>query len=72
MSEVQKADLEQRIKENQRKIEEISAFSDDPKINKVIRALQKQLAQDSVPIEFVGSGSPPLKCSRHLCARNGS
>ena len=22
-----------------------------------------------LPIEFVGSGSPPLKCSRHLCAQ---
>ena len=34
MSEVQKGDLELRIKENQQKIEEFSAFSDDPKINK--------------------------------------
>jgi hypothetical protein len=29
------------------KIEEISAFRDDPKIDKIIRALQKQIAQDS-------------------------
>jgi len=32
---------------NQKKIEEISAFRDDPKIDKIIRALQKQIAQDS-------------------------
>jgi len=47
MSEVDKADLELRIKEYQKKIEELSAFWDDPKINKIIRALQKQIAQDS-------------------------
>ena len=29
-----KADLEQRIKENQQKIEELSAFFDDPQITK--------------------------------------
>jgi hypothetical protein len=47
MSEVHKADLELRIKEYQRKIEELSAFWDDPKINKIIRALEQQIAQDS-------------------------
>ena len=34
-----------RIEENQRKIEEMGAFRDDPKIDKIIRALQKQIAQ---------------------------
>jgi uncharacterized membrane protein (DUF106 family) len=47
MSDVDQADLKQRIDENQKKIEEISAFRDDPKIDKIIRALQKQIAQDS-------------------------
>ena len=47
MSEVEKADLELRIEENQQKIEELSAFRDDPKIDKIIRALQKQIANDS-------------------------
>jgi uncharacterized membrane protein (DUF106 family) len=47
MSDVEQANLRQRIEENQKKIEEISAFRDDPKINKIIRALQKQIAQDS-------------------------
>jgi len=47
MSDVDQADLKQRIDENQKKIEEIRAFRDDPKIDKIIRALQKQIAQDS-------------------------
>ena len=47
MSEVEKADLEQRIEEYQHKIEEISAFRDDPTIDKIIRAFRKQIAQDS-------------------------
>jgi hypothetical protein len=47
MSEVHKVDLELRIEEDRHKIEEISAFRDDPKIDKIIRALQKQIAQDS-------------------------
>jgi hypothetical protein len=55
MSELQKADLELRIKENQQKIEELGAFSDDPKINKIIRALQKQIAQDAYQLSSFGS-----------------
>jgi hypothetical protein len=46
MSEVHKADLELRIEEDRHKIEEMSAFRDDPKIDKIIRALQKQIARD--------------------------
>ena len=46
MAENRKSDLEQRIEENRQKIEEISAFRDDPKIDKIIRVLQKQIAQD--------------------------
>ncbi len=56
MSEVHKADLELRIEEDRHKIQEISAFRDDPKIDKIIRALQKQIAQDFLPIEFDGPG----------------
>ena len=41
-----RAALEERIEENQRKIEEISAFRDDPKIEKIIRVLQKQIAHE--------------------------
>jgi uncharacterized membrane protein (DUF106 family) len=52
MSEVHNADLELRIKEYQKKIEELSAFCDDPKINKIIRALQKQIAQDSYELSL--------------------
>ena len=47
MSELKKTDLEQRVEECRLKIEEISAFCDDPKISKIIRALQKQIAQDN-------------------------
>jgi hypothetical protein len=47
MPEGEKADLEQRIEENKRKIEEFSLLRDDPKIDKIIRELQKQFAQDS-------------------------
>ena len=53
MSEVDKADLKQRIEENQQKIEEMSAFRDDPKIDKIIRALQKQIAQDSYQLSLL-------------------
>jgi hypothetical protein len=52
MSEVHKAGLEPRIKENQEKIEELSVFWDDPKINKIIRALQKQIAKDSYELSL--------------------
>ena len=47
MPKVEKSDLESRIRENQKKIEDLSAFCDDPKIDKIIRALQRQIAQDS-------------------------
>ena len=47
MPKVEKSDLESRIRENQKKIEDLSAFRDDPKIDKIIRALQRQIAQDS-------------------------
>jgi hypothetical protein len=58
MSEVYKADLEQRIEEDRHKIEEMSAFRDDPKINKIIRALQKQIAQDSYQLISLSSELP--------------
>ena len=48
-----KADLEQRIEEYRHKIEEISAFRDDPKIEKIIKALQKQIAQDSYQLSVL-------------------
>ena len=41
MSDDKKADLEERIEENQRKIEELAVFREDPKIDKIIRVLQK-------------------------------
>ena len=46
MSEIKKAEVEQRIEEDQCKIEEVSALVDDPKIAQIIRALQKQITQD--------------------------
>ena len=51
--EDKKADLEQRIEEYRHKIEEISAFRDDPKIEKIIKALQKQIAQDSYQLSVL-------------------
>jgi len=53
MPEDKKADLEQRIDEYRHKIEEISAFRDDPKIEKIIKALQKQIAQDSYQLSVL-------------------
>ena len=53
MPEDKKADLEQRIEEYRHKIEEISAFRDDPKIEKIIKALQKQIAQDSYQLSVL-------------------
>jgi uncharacterized membrane protein (DUF106 family) len=53
MSDVDQADLRQHIDENQKKIEEISMFRDDPKIDKIIRALQKQIAQDSYRLSLL-------------------
>lgn len=53
MPEDKKTHLEQRIEEYRRKIEEISAFRDDPKIDKIIRALKKQIAQDSYQLSLL-------------------
>jgi uncharacterized membrane protein (DUF106 family) len=53
MPEDKKADLEHRIEEYRHKIEEISAFRDDPKIEKIIKALQKQIAQDSYQLSVL-------------------
>ena len=53
MPEDKKADLEQRIEEYRHKIEEISAFRDDPKIEKIIKALQKQIAEDSYQLSVL-------------------
>ena len=53
MPEDKKADLEQRIEEYRHNIEEISAFRDDPKIEKIIKALQKQIAQDSYQLSVL-------------------
>jgi hypothetical protein len=41
VSDIKRSDLSERMDEYRRKIEEISAFRDDPKIDKIIRALQK-------------------------------
>ena len=59
MSDGKKADLEHRIEENQRKIEEISAFRDDPKIDKIIRVLQKQIARDTYELSLWDYPSRP-------------
>jgi hypothetical protein len=59
MSDDKKADLEERIEENLRKIEELNLFRDDPKIDKIIRALQRQIARDS----FVGIDHPAIDCA---------
>ena len=53
MPEDKKADLERRIEEYRHKIEEISAFRDDPKIEKIIKALQKQIARDSYQLSVL-------------------
>ena len=58
MSEAYKFDLEQRIEEDRHKIEEMSAFRDDPKIDKIIRAFQKQIAQDSYHLSSFSSELP--------------
>ena len=47
MSDDKKTDLEQRIVECQQKIEELSLSQDDPNSERIIRALQKQIALDS-------------------------
>lgn len=43
---ISRSELQERIEDNQRKIADILAFSDDPKIAKIIRVLQKQIARD--------------------------
>ena len=63
MADNRKSDLEQRIEENRQKIEEISAFRDDPKIDKIIRVLQKQIAQDFYQLSLIGPSFPTLRCS---------
>jgi hypothetical protein len=47
MSDDNKTDLEQRIVECQQKIEELSLSQDDPNSERIIRALQEQIALDS-------------------------
>lgn len=42
-----KSNLEQRIEECHLKIEALEAFRDDPKIDKIIKALKKQMAEES-------------------------
>ena len=59
MADNRKSDLEQHIEENRQKIEEISAFRDDPKIDKIIRILQKQIAQDFYQLSLLDQVSQP-------------
>ena len=59
MADNRKSDLEQRIEENRQKIEEISTFRDDPKIDKIIRVLQKQIAQDFYQLSLLDQVSQP-------------
>jgi hypothetical protein len=58
MSEVHKADLELRIEEDRHKIEEMSAFRTDQKIDKIIRILQNQITQDSCQLSRLSSELP--------------
>jgi hypothetical protein len=58
MSEVHKADLELRIEEDRHKIEEMSAFRTDQKIDKIIRILQNQITQDSCQLSRSSSELP--------------
>jgi hypothetical protein len=53
MSDDKKTDLEQRIKDCQQRIEEISLFRDDPKSERIIRALQEQIALDSYQLSLL-------------------
>jgi hypothetical protein len=53
MSEVDKADLKQRIEESQHKIKEISAFRENAMIDKIIRAFQTQIGQDSYQLSLL-------------------
>ena len=69
MSDDRKAALEERIEENQRKIEEISAFRDDPKIDKIIRVHTETDCSRFLSVEFIGQGSLTLKCSSAFSAR---
>ncbi len=58
MSRADRNDLEQRIEEYHLKIEALDAFRDDPKIDKIIRALKRQIAEDSCELSL-GSIDPP-------------
>ena len=53
MSDDKKTDLEQRIKDCQQKIDEISLFQDNPKAERIIRALQEQIALDSYQLSLL-------------------
>ena len=54
MSDDKKTDLEQRIVECQQKIEELSLSQDDPNSERIIRALQEQIALNFRPGKFIG------------------
>lgn len=47
MPTLNRRELEERIADTRRKIAELDAFRDDPKINKILRIFQRQVAQDS-------------------------
>ncbi len=53
MSVKRRADLEKRIRDNRRKIEEMRVFEDDPKFAKIIRAFRQQIAQDSYELSLM-------------------
>ena len=66
MSDDKKTDLEQRIVECQQKIEELSLSQDDPNSERIIRALQEQIALDSDRVSLLNrsSSSPELAIDR--------
>ena len=57
---ISRAELEERIEENQRKIGDLRAFCDDPKINKIIRVLQKQIARDQFELTRLNGCRPTV------------
>ena len=59
MSDDKKTDLEQRIKDCQQKIEEISLFRNDTKTERIIRALQEQIALDSDQLSLLDQVPQP-------------
>ena len=56
MADDHRANLKERIDNNERRIGEMNAFRDDPKIDKIIRIFQRQIVRDLFELARLDDG----------------